>query len=100
MLGSAYCTVPVSDIKSLMDWIAFFALIRFKCSTLTHRMRSPDGVAVSTLDYHAEGWDIDSRWTRFLRIALESYFASKSVFFSKILLLELGLGQRCQPERE
>ena len=57
-------------------------------------MRSPDGVAVSTLDYHAEGWDIDYRWTHFLRIALESYFASKSVFFSKILLLELGLGQR------
>ena len=100
MLGSVYCTVPVSDIKSLVDRIAFFALTRFKYSTLTHCMRSPDGVAVSTIDSHTEGWDIDSRRTRFLRIALESYSASKSVFFSKILLLELGLGQRCQPERE
>ena len=79
-LGSVYCTVPVSDIKSLVHRIAFFALIRFKYSTLTHRIQSPDGVVVSTLDSNAEGWDIDSRKTHFLNIALESYFASNSFF--------------------
>ena len=99
ILGSVYCTVPVSDIKSLLHRIAFFALIRFKYSTLTHRFRSPDGVVVSTLDCNADGWDIDSRRTRCLKIALESYFASCSFFFSKILLLELRFGQQCQPER-
>ena len=94
-LGSVYCTVPVANIKLLLHQITFFALIRFKYSTLTHQIRSPDGIVVSTLGCNAEGWDIDTRWTRFLRIALESYFASKSFFFSKILLLELGFRQRC-----
>ena len=58
-----------------------------------HRIQGSDGVVVNTLDYNAKGRDIDSRRTHVLRIALESYFASKSFFFSKILLLELGLGQ-------
>ena len=83
--GSVYCTAPVSDIKSLVHLIAFSALIRFKYSTLIHRIRSPDGVVVSTLGCNAEGWDFDTHRTHFLKIALESYFASKSFFFSKIL---------------
>ena len=44
IFGSVYCTIPVSDIKTLEHRIAFFALIRFKYSTLTHQIRSPDGV--------------------------------------------------------
>ena len=82
-LGSVYCTVPISDIKSLVHRIAFFALIRFKYSTLLHQNRSPDGVVVNTLGCNAEGWDIVTHRTRFLKIALESYFASKSFFSLK-----------------
>ena len=98
-IGSVYCTVLVSDIKLLVLGIAFFALIRFKYSTLTHAIRSPDGVVGSMLACNAQGWDIDSRITRSLKTALESYFASHSLCFYKILLIELGFGQRCQPER-
>ena len=76
--------------------IALFSLIRFKYSTLTHQIRSLDGVVVRTSGYNAEGWGIESRWTRLPKIALESYNAKNSFFFSKILFLELGLGQRCQ----
>ena len=76
--------------------IALFSLIRFKYSTLTHRIQSPDGVVVSTSGYCAKGWGIESRWTRLPKIAQESYNATNSFFFSKILFLELGLGQRCQ----
>ena len=82
-LGSVSCTVPVSDIKSLLHRIAFFTLIRFKYSNLTLRIRSPDGIVVSTLDSNAEDWDNDSRRTPFLQLALESYFASKFFFYSK-----------------
>ena len=58
--------------------IALFSLIRFKYSTLTHQLPSPDGVVVRASGYNGEGWewDIDSRWTCFLNIALESYFAT------------------------
>ena len=41
-------------------YIAFFSLIQFKCSTLTHQMQSPDSVVVSTLGCRAKGWGIDS----------------------------------------
>ena len=53
-------------------YIAFFSLIRFKYATLTHQMRSPDSVVVSTLGCHTECWDTDSRWTRLANIALET----------------------------
>ena len=78
--GSVSCTVPVSDIKSLVHRIAFFALIRFKYSNLTPRIQSQDGTENSSLDFNAEGWNIDSPSTRFLKMALESYFASKFFF--------------------
>ena len=61
--------------------IALFSLIRFKYSTLTHGIRSPDGVVVSTFDYNAEGWGIESRWTRSPKVALESYNSTNSFFF-------------------
>ena len=64
-----------------------------------HQTWSPDGIVASTLAYNAEGWGIDSRRTRFYNVALESKLASYAIFFSKIFLLELGFGQRCQPER-
>ena len=76
--------------------IALFSLIRFKYSTLTHQIRSPDGVVVSTSGCSAEGRGIESCWTRLPKIALESYNATNSFFFSKILFLELGLEQWCQ----
>ena len=59
----------------------FFALIRFKYSNLTRYIRNPDGVVVSALDCNAVGWDIDSRRTRFLNIALESYVLRFKVLF-------------------
>ena len=61
--------------------IALFYLIQFKYSTLTHQIRSPDGVVVSTSGYSAKGWGIESRWTRLPKIALESYDATNSSFF-------------------
>ena len=73
--------------------IALFSFIRFKYSTLTHCVRSPDGVVVGTSGYNAEGWGIKTGWTRSPKIALESYETTNSFFFSKILFLELGLGQ-------
>ena len=76
--------------------IAPLSLIRFKYSTLTHQIPSPDGVVVTAPGYNAEGRDIESRWTRSPIIAPESYIPTKFFFFSKILFLELGLGQRCQ----
>ena len=78
--------------------IALFSLIRFKYrySTLTFQIRSPDGVVVTMPGYSAEGWGIESRWTRSPKIALENYNSLNFFFFSKILFLELGLGQRCQ----
>ena len=51
--------------------IAPLSLIRFKYSTLTHQIPSPDGVVVRTPGYNAEGRGIESCWTRSL--ALESY---------------------------
>ena len=51
-------------------------MIRFKYSTLTQQIRNPDGVVVNALGCNAEDWNIDTRWTRFLEIALESYFAT------------------------
>ena len=45
------------------------------------------------LDYNAEGWGINSRWTRLQNMALESHDAKNAFFFSKILILELGFGQ-------
>ena len=56
--------------------IALFSLIHFKYSILTHQLASPDGAVVRASGYNAEGWDIDSCWTRFINIALESYFAT------------------------
>ena len=61
--------------------IALFFLIRFKYSTLTLQIRSPDGVVVRTPGYNAEGWGIESRWTRSPKIALESYNSTNSFFF-------------------
>ena len=43
--------------------IALFSLIRFKYSTLTPCIKSPDGVEVSTSGYNAEGWGNESRLT-------------------------------------
>ena len=65
--------------------IALFSLIRFKYSTLTKQIRSPDGVVVRMSGYNAEGWGIKSRWTRLPKIALERYPAMNYFFFSKIL---------------
>ena len=45
--------------------LRFIALIQFKYNTLTHCIRSPDGVGVSILGYNAEGIDIGSHRTRF-----------------------------------
>ena len=44
--------------------IALFSLIRYKYSTLTRLIRSPDGVVVRTSGCNAEGWGIETRWTR------------------------------------
>ena len=41
--------------------IALFSLIRLKYSTLTRRIRSPDGVVVRAPSYNAESLDIESR---------------------------------------
>ena len=41
--------------------IAPLSLIRFKYSTLTHKIPSPDGVVVSAPDYNAEDRGIESR---------------------------------------
>ena len=62
--------------------IALFTLIRFKYSTLTHQIPSPDGVVVRTPGYNANGWGIESYWTRSPKIVLESYISTNSFFFS------------------
>ena len=61
--------------------IAPLSLIRFKYSTLTHQIPSPDGVVVRAPGYNAEGRGIESRWTRSQKIALESYKPTKFFFF-------------------
>ena len=60
--------------------IAPLSLIRFKYSTLTHQLPSPDGVVVRAPGYNAEGPGIEFRWTRSPIIALESYYSSKFFF--------------------
>ena len=61
--------------------IALFSLIRFKYSTLTHQIRSPDGVVDRAPGYNADGRGIESCWTRSPKIALESYNSTKFFFF-------------------
>ena len=61
--------------------IALFSLIRFKYSTLTHQIRSPDGVVVRAPGYNAEGRGIESRWTRSPKITLEGYNSTNFFFF-------------------
>ena len=64
--------------------IAPFSLIRFKYSTLTHQIPSPNGVVVRAHGYNAKGRGIESRWTRSPKIVLESYNSTNFFFFSKI----------------
>ena len=61
--------------------IAPFSLIRFKYSTLTYQIRSPDGVVVSMPGYNAEDRGIESRWTCSPKIALENYRPTIFFFF-------------------
>ena len=69
--GSAQSSLPFKLRKCLLhcpgfghqitgapaaNQITLFSLIQFKYSTLTHQIRSPDGVVVSTSGYSAMGW--------------------------------------------
>ena len=59
--------------------IAPLSLIRSKYSTLTHQIRSHDGVVVRAPGYNAGGRGIESRWTRSPKIELENYITT--IFF-------------------